>query len=240
MGAAALVAAVACHTPPPPARDFPPAAPPRGESRPPAPAAEPPIPPPPSVTAQLPALPAPPPRPAAPPRQHQPTVPFTVVGTLPVDSPQWTTDYDGFFRHAADRHFGPVFDWRWWRAQGIAESDLRPNVSSPAGAMGLMQIMPDTWTEIADSVQVSDPWMPSQSIRAGVSYYRMLYDQWGDIPDTLQRMLFAFASYNWGAAEVRRAWFRCDSCRWPAMARHMPTETRRYVGRILRLMAVSP
>ena len=53
-------------------------------------------------------------------------------------------DYDRLFRKYTKHYFGPHFDWRWFKAQGIAESGLRPNAHSSAGAKGIMQILPAT------------------------------------------------------------------------------------------------
>ena len=60
----------------------------------------------------------------------------------------WPDEYDGHFRKYTKRYFGPYFDWRWFKAQAIAESGLDPDARSQAGALGLMQIMPATYEEI--------------------------------------------------------------------------------------------
>jgi membrane-bound lytic murein transglycosylase F len=52
--------------------------------------------------------------------------------------------YDDTFRKAAKRSFGPAFDWRVFKAQGMAESNLDPLARSRVGARGLMQLMPST------------------------------------------------------------------------------------------------
>ena len=64
-----------------------------------------------------------------------------------------TITYDPLFQKYAARFFlavqidGKPFDWRWLHAQAMAESGLDPRAHSPAGAMGLMQLMPATFSE---------------------------------------------------------------------------------------------
>ena len=57
-----------------------------------------------------------------------------------------------------------------------AESSFNPAAVSPAGAQGLMQIMPATGA----SLGVSNPFDPTQSANAGAQYLSQLYAQYGD------------------------------------------------------------
>lgn len=155
----------------------------------------------------------------------------------------WTDKYDRHFRKYAKHYFGPGFEWRWFKAQGIAESGLRPDARSSAGARGLMQIMPSTFEEIKRDnphfLSIDDPhW----NIAAGIYYDRKLYRRWqankvaGD-----QRLDFSFASYNAGYSKVRRAFRKASQASkkqpaWGEVAPFTPRETRRYVARIKRLM----
>jgi len=74
------------------------------------------------------------------------------------------------------------------------ESDFRPDAVSPAGAMGLMQLMKAT----ADIYKVDDPFNPEENIRAGVKHFKyLLRELKNDIP-------LALAAYNAGLGAVRR------------------------------------
>ena len=42
-----------------------------------------------------------------------------------VDSRKWTRKYDGHFRKYTKHFFGVGFDWKWFKAQAIAESNLK-------------------------------------------------------------------------------------------------------------------
>lgn len=163
-------------------------------------------------------------------------------GRLPVEDGQWTERFDDHFRKYSKRFFGAAFDWRWFKAQGVTESSLREDATSRVGAKGIMQIMPATFREIASlsSMPVTDREDPRQNIAAAVFYDRRLYDLWDDIPERRQRLAFTFASYNGGRSRVLRAQDRCRTAcaEWVRVMAHVPEETRDYVDKIMRLMAV--
>ena len=73
------------------------------------------------------------------------------------------------------------------------ESGGNPNARSSAGALGLMQLMPQT----ARSLGVADPYDPVQNVRAGAAYLRTLLDRFGDLKS-------AIAAYNAGPGAVSR------------------------------------
>ncbi|MCB1808527.1 MAG: lytic transglycosylase domain-containing protein [Candidatus Competibacteraceae bacterium] len=92
------------------------------------------------------------------------------------------------------------------------ESAYRPDATSPAGAQGLMQLMPAT----ARRFGVRDPYQPLANIDGGARYLRRLLD-------TLQALPLALAAYNAGENAVRRYGYRIPPYR----------ETQAYVPHVL-------
>ncbi len=149
----------------------------------------------------------------------------------------WPAEYDHQFRKYSKRYFGPGFDWRWFKAQAIVESKLKPNAGGRRGPQGLMQIQPAT----LQSLHRLEPELrriragPEANIAAGVYYNRYLYDQWEKIPAS-DRLYFAFASYNAGHGKILRAHQRVRSAAWQKVSAHVPVHTRNYIKRIRNLM----
>jgi membrane-bound lytic murein transglycosylase F len=166
--------------------------------------------------------------------------PLAAAARLPLEGvDEWSGQYDSHFRKYAKRYFGPHFDWRWFKSQGIAESGLDPGATSPAGALGVMQIMPATYADI----RVRNPHFPETdqprwNIAAGIYYDRQLYDKWRTPPAGDERLLFAFGSYNAGYARIYKAFRQAavDSGEWHSIAHYVPSQTRHYVRRIRGLM----
>ena len=158
-----------------------------------------------------------------------------------VYSSRWSDEYDRHFRKYSKRYFGPLFDWHWFKAQAIAESGLNANAVSSAGAIGLMQIMPATFKEITDAnPHFAEVDKPRWNIAAGIYYDRLLYTKFPKAPEQ-DRLYFALASYNAGYGRVLNASrkLKPNAPLWPQVKPHLPRETRGYVERIRRLMAVT-
>ena len=80
-------------------------------------------------------------------------------------------------REAAQRFGLPE---RWIYAVIRIESAGRTRAVSPAGAMGLMQLMPATWArQRARFALGSDPFDPRDNVLAGASYLREMLDRYG-------------------------------------------------------------
>jgi soluble lytic murein transglycosylase-like protein len=77
-----------------------------------------------------------------------------------------------------------------------AESGFQPNAVSPKGAIGLMQLMPETAREMG-----VDPRDPHQNADGGAQYLRDLLARYESDPNQL---LLALAAYNAGPAAVER------------------------------------
>jgi membrane-bound lytic murein transglycosylase F len=130
-----------------------------------------------------------------------------VAGTPALLAAQRQLDrYDHIFRKYGKRYFGPAYDWREFKAQGLTESGLDSAVSSVAGAQGLMQLMPSTFEQIQSKnpefKSIDDP---DANIAAGISYVRQLWRQWADEVSPDDQRHFMFGSYNAGRSTLLRA-----------------------------------
>ena len=140
--------------------------------------------------------------------------------------------FDPIFRKYTKRYFGVGTDWRWFKAQGMAESDLTPGARSRVGARGIMQLMPSTYGQIKSALpkfgRIDDP---EWNIAAGILHDHDLWELWNrDVPED-QRWAFMFASYNAGEGTIMRARRtaaaeKLDQSRWPAIERVAPKVER--------------
>jgi membrane-bound lytic murein transglycosylase MltF len=114
--------------------------------------------------------------------------------------------YDPYFRKYTKRFFGPAFDWREFKAQGMAESGLDTAARSRNGARGIMQLMPSTFEAIQSQgpelVSIDDP---EWNIAVGIQHNRALWRMWPEAATDLDRRRFMFAGYNAGSRTIFRA-----------------------------------
>jgi membrane-bound lytic murein transglycosylase F len=114
--------------------------------------------------------------------------------------------FDETFRKYSKRFFGVGFDWQYFKAQGLAESDLDPTATSRVGARGVMQLMPGTYAMIKSKrTDMGDITDPEWNIAAGIMHSRGLWLRWKDHETTDERLRFMFASYNAGEGTIMRA-----------------------------------
>jgi membrane-bound lytic murein transglycosylase MltF len=136
------------------------------------------------------------------------------------------------------------FDYLMVAAQAYQESGLDHSMRSPAGAIGVMQLLPSTAAD--HNVDIPDIEKLEKNIHAGTKYLRFIVDRYyKDEPmDDVNRMLFAFASYNAGPARVnglrkKTAEMGLDPNVWfhnveVAAAKKIGRETVQYVSNIYK------
>jgi soluble lytic murein transglycosylase-like protein len=136
------------------------------------------------------------------------------AGSAPVD--RWRS-----YIAEASARFGIPETWirRVIRAESGGQTLLNGTpVTSRAGAMGLMQLMPGTWSEIRKAYGLgSDPFDPRDNIFAGTAYLRAMYDRFG-YPGL-------FAAYNMGPGRFLDHLVR---------GVRLPSETSDYLARVER------
>lgn len=93
------------------------------------------------------------------------------------------------------------WDWKLLAAMIFKESRFDRHAKSWAGAIGLMQVMPETGERYG--LKESDLLDPEKNLAAGVKYLKWLDDYWkGRIADEEERVKFVLASYNVGPGHV--------------------------------------
>ncbi|WP_106639765.1 lytic transglycosylase domain-containing protein [Allosphingosinicella vermicomposti] len=119
----------------------------------------------------------------------------------------------------ASARFGIPQEWilRVMRAESGGRTHLKGRpITSHAGAMGLMQVMPGTYAALARAHGFGrDPHDPRDNILAGTAYLRAMYDRYG-YPGL-------FAAYNAGPGRYED---------YLKAGRRLPAETRAYVAKL--------
>ncbi|MCL2596352.1 MAG: transglycosylase SLT domain-containing protein [Paludibacter sp.] len=105
--------------------------------------------------------------------------------------------YDNYFKKYAQNI---DWDWRLVAAVAFAESNFRPELTSWAGAVGIMQLMPVT----AKNMGLADSafYQPEPNIKAGIKYLQQLEQNFKIIEDPTERKKFIIAAYNVGPAHI--------------------------------------
>jgi soluble lytic murein transglycosylase-like protein len=127
-------------------------------------------------------------------------------------------DRIGDFVAEASRRFS--ISPSWIRAVMRVESLGDPLAVSPKGAMGLMQIMPDTWSALRSRYGLgADPYDAHDNIMAGAAYLREMHDRYGERG--------FLAAYNAGPSRYE------DHL---ATGRPLPSETLLYMAAVASLV----
>jgi hypothetical protein len=139
-------------------------------------------------------------------------------------SPTQLIDRWGPLIKEASRRFGIAEAWiiaviRMESGGRTALDDKKP-ITSSAGAMGIMQVMPETYREMRQQYGLgADPYDPHNNVLAGTAYLSWLYGKYG-YPKL-------FAAYNAGPGTIEAQ---------AAGARDLPNETRAYVSGIAHIL----
>jgi len=129
--------------------------------------------------------------------------------------------YGAYVTEAAAR-FGIPEAWIWEVMR--AESNGDRTAISRAGAMGLMQIMPGTWSNLTATYSLGDnPWDVRANIHAGAAYLRAMFDRYGDLTAAL-------AAYNAGPRRVDN---------WRRRGLPLPAETIAYVAKVAPMLGTA-
>ncbi|MEM9759085.1 MAG: transglycosylase SLT domain-containing protein [Pseudomonadota bacterium] len=159
------------------------------------------------------------------------------------------TAFDSHFRKYSKRFFGIGFDWHYFKAQAIAESNLNPEAKSPVGAIGIMQLMPATFEEVSNKSEFVSGTLedPRWNIAAGIWYNKYQFDYWQKGRALDERLKFMYGSYNAGRVTLRKAQRQAinrglNPRVWESMHEALPLvtgrrseETLNYVERIFEI-----
>lgn len=126
----------------------------------------------------------------------------------------------------------------WMYAVSRQESSFAADIASPAGARGLMQLMPATARETARRVNLrwDDSLLvdPNLNVRVGALYLHQVYTQFG------HNAIYATAAYNAGPSRVR-SWLTNGRDQLPldVWVETIPfTETRNYVKNVMAFAVI--
>ena len=126
--------------------------------------------------------------------------------------------FAGLIAEASTRFAVPA---SWIRAVMQVESGGDERATSPRGAMGLMQLMPETWVELSVRYRLGlDPFDPSDNILAGTAYLKEMHARFGSAG--------CLAAYHAGPARYEQHL---------ATGKSLPQDTIAYVAAVTAVLA---
>lgn len=138
-----------------------------------------------------------------------------IAQVTPQPAPVTAHPHAAFIAEASQRFGIPE---HWIRAVLRVESAGDVRAISSAGAMGLMQVMPDTWAGLRSRHGLGrDPYHPRDNILAGTAYLREMWDRYGNVAAML-------AAYNAGPGRYEKHLVTGDP---------LPAETVAYMAKIV-------
>lgn len=108
--------------------------------------------------------------------------------------------FDELIKQTAKKHSIP---WLLLKAQVKTESAFDPHAVSSCGAIGLLQIMPETAADLGFTED--DLYNPAKNLDCGAQYLREQYDKFPEIPDPIERWKFALGAYVGGRGYINKA-----------------------------------
>lgn len=135
------------------------------------------------------------------------------------------------------------YDYRLVAAQVRQESAFNPKAVSPAGARGILQVMPATWKEEIASMgkPYLDPFDIEDGLMVGCSYMAKRLKGWSSPRPEIDRICLALASYNAGFGNLLAAQklaggasdYASIIAKLSEVTGHHSAETIQYVEKIL-------
>ena len=131
--------------------------------------------------------------------------------------------YAQMFQEIGTQH---DLDWRMLAAQAYVESSFDSLALSNAGAMGLMQVLPDTWREWAPAVNASDPFDSYSNVQVAAVYLDYLRSRLSAQGHPEKEWMLV--AYNWGPERLNNflagggAWTDLPDARRISLGEYQP------------------
>ena len=149
--------------------------------------------------------------------------------TAQVQSTPRKMTYQQMFQEIGRRY---DLNWRMLAAQAYIESSFDANALGQKGALGLMQIMPDTWREWSGVVKSPDPFDTYSNVLVAAVYLDYLRTTLGKRDHA--QVKWMLVAYNWGIDKVLH--HLDNGLGWD----DLPKESRQYAQNIMRVAETIP